>query len=145
MSGLLHLTLTEPLRIVLDDSAVASLRAEDASGGFGILPGHADFLTVIDAGVLHWRGTEGPWHFAALRGAVLSVSGGTEVRIAAREAIRGEDLAALGAEVARSRAQAEEERRRTRTDSAKLQARAIRHLMRELAQGGDGLSAEDLQ
>ena len=48
MNDLISLSITTPLEIVLSETGIASLRGEDASGGFGILPGHADFLTVID-------------------------------------------------------------------------------------------------
>ena len=91
----LKLTVTTPLQIILQEDAVISLRAEDASGDFGIRPGHTDFLTVIDAGVMRWRTAEAPWRYCALRGGIFSVTGGSEVRIACREAIVSEDLASL--------------------------------------------------
>jgi len=138
----LHLTLTTPLAIVLDDPNVTSFRGEDASGAFGLLPGHADFLTVMPAGVIRWRGATGPWHFCALRGGVLSLSGGSRLQIACREAIRSESLETLHAEVSAARAAAREAARSARTQGAKLQARAIRHLMRELAAGGDAFGLD---
>ncbi|MDO5706513.1 MAG: F0F1 ATP synthase subunit epsilon [Paracoccus sp. (in: a-proteobacteria)] len=135
----LTLIIATPLHIAVQDDAVASLRAEDASGGFGILPGHADFLTVMDAGVLRWRGAGGSWRFAALRGAVLTVTDGQRVDIACREAILGEDLAGLQARVAATRAEQADAGRRARAQDAHLHARAIRRLMRQLAGGGDTL------
>lgn len=139
----LHLTIATPLQIVLDEGAVASVRAEDASGGFGILPGHADFLTVIGAGVLRWRGAAGPWHFAALRGGVLTVSGGDTVAIACREAIMGDDLATLQARVVATRAEQAQEVRRARSGDARLHASAIRRMMIEIS-GGRLVAGEDL-
>jgi len=135
----LRLTVSTPLRVALHDDAVHSLRAEDASGDFGILPGHADFLTVIDAGVLRWRGADTPWRFCALRGGVLTVRGGGTVAVACREAILGDDLPGLQARVARSRAEQADAARRARSHDARLHARAIRRLMRQLADGGDDL------
>ena len=38
MSTALHLTITTPAVILVDSDDVASVRAEDASGSFGILP-----------------------------------------------------------------------------------------------------------
>lgn len=64
MSGTLTLRVTTPLAVTLSESGVTSIRAEDASGGFGILPGHADFLTVLGASVLRWRGADKIWHYA---------------------------------------------------------------------------------
>ncbi|TPE53920.1 F0F1 ATP synthase subunit epsilon [Amaricoccus solimangrovi] len=142
MSGALALTVTTPLRIVLEERAIASLRAEDATGDFGILPGHADFLTVIEAGVLRWRGAAGPWRYCALRGGIFAVTGGAEVRVACREAIVSDDLASLRSRVAAARAEALDASRRARSEGTRLHARAIRQLMRELASGGDTLGLD---
>lgn len=139
MSDTLHLTVFTPLRIVLEDDSVASLRAEDASGDFGILPGHADFLTAMDAGVMRWRKDEGPWRFCALRGGVFTVTAGREVRVACREAIVCDDLETLQARVAQARIEAQDAMRRARSHGTRLHARAIRQLMRELSSGGDTL------
>ena len=51
MSGL-HLTIATPAAVLVDADGVASLRAEDESGAFGVLPGHADLLTVLPPSVL---------------------------------------------------------------------------------------------
>lgn len=144
MSGALALRVTTPLAIVLEATGVTSLRAEDASGDFGILPGHADFLTAIDAGVLRWRAGVSPWRYCALRGAIFRVTGGARVEVACREAILGEDLAALQARVAEVHALEVDAARHERSQGARLQARAIRHLMRQLMgdQSAHALMAE---
>ena len=54
MSGALRLTIATPSALLLDVDNVASLRAEDDSGAFGVLPGHADLLTVLPPSVLRW-------------------------------------------------------------------------------------------
>lgn len=145
----LTLTVTTPLRIVIADQTVAAIRAEDASGSFGILPGHADFLTVIDAGVLRWRDLasdhdkdyrqpgpdDGRWQFAALRGGVMTVTGGRTVAIACREAILGDDLASLQARVAQTRAAQTDSARHARSHDAQLHSRAMRRLMQQLRAG----------
>ncbi|MEZ6002202.1 F0F1 ATP synthase subunit epsilon [Hyphomonas sp.] len=138
----LKLTVTTPLQIILQEEAVASLRAEDASGDFGIKPGHTDFLTVIDAGVMRWRMTEGPWRYCALRGGIFSVTGGNEVRVACREAIVSDDLTSLRARVTTARKEALDESRRARAQGVKLYAHAVRRLMHELAAGGDTLGLQ---
>ncbi len=43
----MRLRITTPLAVVIDEDAVLALRAEDASGSFGIQPLHADFLTSL--------------------------------------------------------------------------------------------------
>lgn len=50
---------------------VASFVGEDASGSFGILPGHGRMLTVLDFGLARFRHPSGSWRFIALPGAVL--------------------------------------------------------------------------
>ena len=142
MSGLLCLSIATPLDIVLSETGIASLRGEDASGDFGILPGHEDFVTVIDAGVLRWRGVSGPWRYCVVRGGVFAVSEGREVHVACRDAVTGDDLATLQAQVARSRLERDEASRRARTHSARLHARAIRRLMLGLERGGDMLGLD---
>ena len=142
MMAVLKLTVTTPLQIVLQENAVISLRAEDASGDFGIRPGHTDFLTVIDAGVMRWRTAEGPWQYCALRGGIFSVTGGNEVRVACREAIISDNLASLRPRVAAARKEALDESRRARAHGVQLYAHAVRRLMHELAAGGDTLGLQ---
>ena len=43
----MRLRITTPLSVVVDEDGILSLRAEDATGSFGILPRHADFLTSL--------------------------------------------------------------------------------------------------
>lgn len=142
MTAALKLTVTTPLQIILQEEGIASLRAEDASGDFGIKPGHTDFLTVIDAGVMRWRTAEGPWRFCALRGGIFSVTGGNQVRVACREAILSDELASLRPRVSAARKEALDESRRERAQGVKLYAHAIRRLMHELAAGGDTLGLQ---
>jgi F-type H+-transporting ATPase subunit epsilon len=142
MTEILKLTVTTPLQIILQADDVTSLRAEDASGDFGIRPGHTDFLTVIDAGVMRWRTAEGPWRYCALRGGIFSVTGGQDVRVACREAIVSDDLASLRPRVAAARKEALDESRRARAQGVKLYAHAVRRLMNELAAGGDTLGLQ---
>ena len=51
MRGALHLTITTPMAMLVDAADVRSVRAEDESGHFGILPGHSDYLTALPASV----------------------------------------------------------------------------------------------
>lgn len=138
--GLLELTIVTPLSIAVHDPAVASLRGEDDSGGFGILPGHADFLTVIDAGVLRWRGRSGPWRFCAVRGGVLSVTGGAALRVSCREAVLSDDLPSLQAQVAQARRDRANAARQAKVHSARLHGKAIRHLLARTMKGADTLA-----
>ena len=51
-----------PLAIIAEADDVAHLRAEDETGAFGILPGHADFLTALSISVASWRDRTGAEH-----------------------------------------------------------------------------------
>ena len=137
----MKLRIVTPLAVVVDEDEVAALRAEDASGGFGVLPHHADFLTSLVVSVVRWTSESGAHRFCAVRRGVLSVTLGRQIAIATREAIVGDDLATLEDTVlARFRADLEMERA-ARAESARLQLNAIRQIMRHLRPGGGGRSA----
>jgi F-type H+-transporting ATPase subunit epsilon len=136
----MKLRIATPLSIVVAEDDVRVLRAEDASGSFGIQPHHADFLTSLSISVVSWQGRDGARRHCAVRHGVLSVSGG-DVAIATREAVVGDDMATLADSVlARFRADAETERA-VHTDSARLQINAIREMVRHLRPAGRGGSA----
>jgi len=134
----LRLRIVTPSAIVVDDADVASLRADDDSGGFGVLPGHADLMTALPASVLRWRKADGPWKFCVLGGGVLNVREGARVDVAARTAALGDDLAALQGRVEALRAEEIDLARRAKVEETRLHARAVRQLMRLLA--GEGAS-----
>jgi len=124
----MRLTVMTPLAVAMDREGVAHVRAEDDTGAFGILPGHADFLTALSVSVVTWRDLESAEHYIAVRGGVLEVRKGKLVSIATREAIAGDDLRQLQTEVlARFRRRIEEEQQ-SRTDAQKLYLAAIRQI-----------------
>ncbi len=137
MSGL-HLTIATPAAVLVDADGVASLRAEDESGAFGVLPGHADLLTVLPPSVLRWTRAGEPTRYCALSGGVLTVSGGNRVAVACRRGALGDDLDRLQAEVAAQRAAELDADRRARVEQTQLHARALRQLMRYLRGDGHG-------
>ncbi len=131
----MRLRIVTPLSVVVDED-IESLRAEDASGSFGILPGHAPFLTALAISIVNWRMPAGE-RFCALRGGVLTVTGGAAIDIATREAVIGDDLATLDAEVlARFRSDADEERIE-HVETVRLQLNAIRRIISRLQPGVD--------
>jgi F-type H+-transporting ATPase subunit epsilon len=129
----MRLRITDPSEILVDRE-VQSVRAEDASGSFGILAGHADFLTALDISVVSWREPDGRPGYCAVRNGILTVTGGSEVAIATREGHVGDDLATLEATVLARYRQGREQERVVRTSSAKLRMRAIRRMV-EVLQG----------
>ena len=132
----MRLLITDPTSVVADHPDIVSVRAEDASGSFGILPRHADFLTSLALSVVGWRSGDGQSHYCAVRHGVLSVTGGRDVAIATREAVVGDDLATLDETVlAGFRADIETERAE-RAESTRVQLNAIRQIMRRLRPDG---------
>ena len=50
---------------------VRSFVAEDESGSFGILPGHARFITVLPPGLARYQSQNSDWYYIALSSATL--------------------------------------------------------------------------
>jgi F-type H+-transporting ATPase subunit epsilon len=134
----MKLTITTPLAVVIEEDGVLVLSAEDSSGGFGIQPHHADFLTSLAVAVVSWKSSNDTRHYCAVRGGVLTVTAGREIAIATREAVVGEDLATLDKTIL-SRFQADADAERTeRVDSTRLQLSAIRQIVSHLQGGRSG-------
>ncbi len=132
----MRLRIITPLTVVVDEDGILALRAEDASGSFGILPGHADFLTSLTISVVSWKGTGAISHFCAVRRGVFTVTGGQAISIATREAILGDDLTTLDQKVlTRFRADIETDRME-HVESTRLQLNAIRRIMLHLRPDG---------
>ena len=128
----MRLRIVTPLSVVIDEDGVLALRAEDATGSFGILPHHADFLTSLVISVVSWEGNHGTRHHCAVRRGVLSVRGGQDIAIATHEAMPGDDLATLDKTVlARFRTDIENERTE-HVENTRLQLHAIRQIMSHL-------------
>ncbi|MDA8230913.1 MAG: F0F1 ATP synthase subunit epsilon [Magnetospirillum sp.] len=136
----MKLRVSTPRAVVLEVDGVRSVRAEDASGGFGILSGHADLLTVLVPSVVSYRDGDGRERYVAVRGGVLVVRDGAEVLVATPEALAGEDLAQLERDIAAASRRASEAELQARTDAARMQIAAIRHIQRyiEAGRGRDG-------
>lgn len=132
----MKLTIATPLAIVVEADGIAHLRAEDASGAFGILPHHADFLTTLAVSVITWRDQRGTERHAAVRGGMLEVSGGDTISVASPEAVAGDDLRALEDEVLAGFRRRLGEEQAARTDVQWLYLAAIRQIVRLLRPRG---------
>jgi F-type H+-transporting ATPase subunit epsilon len=135
----MRLLITTPTAVVVDESDVIAVRAEDESGSFGILKNHADFLTALTVSVVSWHHADDRQRFCAIRRGVLSVTDGSEVAIATREAIPGDDLNRLERVVLAKFHEAVETERIARTESLQLQMKAIRQIVRYLRPERPGL------
>ncbi len=128
----MRLLITTPTAVVIDDPNVVAVRAEDESGSFGILKGHADFVTALTVSVVRWHRADDRQQFCAVRRGVLSVTKGSEVTIATREALSGNDLDHLEQVVLAEFREVLEAERAARIESLQLQMKAIRQIVRYL-------------
>jgi F-type H+-transporting ATPase subunit epsilon len=140
MSKTLKLTITTPAQILVAADDVVTVRAEDQSGSFGILPGHADLLTVLIPSVVRWRTVDGDARFCAVRGGVFSVSAGCSVAVACREGVVGDTLEDLETKVRAVRVQQLEADRKARAARVRAHAFAVRQLVRYLRPGRDAIA-----
>lgn len=122
------LVISTPLAVVARCSDVRYVRAIDASGSFGIQPGHGELVTALEVSVVSWTDADGVQRHAAVRGGVLRVIGGREVAVATAEAVVADDLETLEGEIlARMRRTSAREHAARRTQ-ALLEAGALRLL-----------------
>jgi F-type H+-transporting ATPase subunit epsilon len=128
----MRLLITTPTTVVIDEPDVVSLRAEDQTGSFGILDRHTDFLAALTMSVVAWRHADGRQRYCAVRRGILRVGGGKEVAIATREAIVGDDLDRLEHVVLTQLRSTLDAERTARTESLRLQMKAIRQIVRYL-------------
>ena len=135
----MRLLIATPTSVVIDEQDVVAVRAEDESGSFGVLNGHADFLTALTVSIVSWHGVDDQPRFCAVRRGVLSVSNGNEVAVATREAIAGDDLGRLESGVLAHFREALEAERIARTESLRLQMQAIRRIVHYLRPERSGL------
>lgn len=130
----MRLTITTPLARVVDVSDVSYVRAEDETGAFGILPGHADFLTTLAVSVVMWR-KDGNEHHVAVRGGVLTVQGGDTVSIVTRQAASEDTLERLGEAVLAGMRKDQVQEEASRLSGTRLELAAMRQIERYLATG----------
>jgi F-type H+-transporting ATPase subunit epsilon len=140
----MRLLITTPTAVVIDAKSVVSVRAEDESGGFGILKGHADLLTALTVSIVSWRDDSDRRGYCAVRHGVLSVTNGSEVAIATREAISDGNLDHLEDVVLTQFREAQDAERSARTESLKLEMNAIRQIVRYLRPERHGFLGDGL-
>lgn len=139
----MRLVVTTPTEVIAEIGDVIAVRAEDASGLFGILEGHADLLTVLAISVLSWRARDGRERHCAVRGGVLTITGGKRVAVATREAVVSDDLDRLEGEVLERFRQTREIEQVARASSQRLHLAAIRRMLAYLRpeRAGKGMDA----
>jgi len=133
----LKLTITTPLDVLVNREDILSLRAEDVTGGFGILPHHADFVTALDVTVMRWRTLSGETRYCAVNKGILIVTEGKYIAVASREAAVGTDLADLKQRVFGAFEVAEALESKARLLQERFQAETVRRIQQYLHQEAD--------
>jgi F-type H+-transporting ATPase subunit epsilon len=112
---------------VVTRARVTALQAADASGRFGLLPGHEAFLTLLAPCVLSYRDGQGQEVYVAVDGGVLLLER-DRVKVVSREAVtaaRLEEVADAAAAMLEARRQREH---LARVEFAELQTTLLREL-----------------
>jgi F-type H+-transporting ATPase subunit epsilon len=127
----LGLTILVPDAVVLD-ARVTGVQAADATGRFGLRPGHERFVTVLAPSLLVYTDEGGRERYAAVDGGVLLLEG-DRVTVVTRDAVladRLEDVAEKAAAILdarrRQEGHAQAEFNELRTALAKQLARVGR-------------------
>lgn len=126
----MRLSVTTPLAIIVEADGVRHLRAEDETGAFGILPGHADFLTALSLSVVTWRDARDAEHHVAVSHGILEMRGGNSIIIATPKAVADDDLDRLETGVLDAFRREIEEEKAARSDAQRLYLSAIRQIYR---------------
>lgn len=106
---------------------VVSFVGEDASGAFGILPGHERMVASVVFGLARFRLPDEPWQYLALPGAVLHFTD-NELFLATRRFVRDHDHKRISATLRQELATEEEKLAGMRDSVRKLEAQMLRRL-----------------
>ena len=138
----MRLVVSTPMSVPVNEDQVQHIRAEDESGAFGVLTGHADFLTVLTPSVLSWRREDGSRGHAAVAGGILTIGDkGRLVEIATRQVVVAEKLEDLASAVAEQFRAGTELEKTARVSSSQLQIRILRKIQEYLSATQGGLQS----
>ncbi len=127
MPETMHLHVFSPADSVFDGEVIA-LTAQGHDGQFGMLPRHVDYTAPLVPGILAFVDPKENEGFIAVDGGVL-LKIARKVRVATRQAVRGDDLAALRETVRREFLALSVREREARNAVARLEAGIIRRFI----------------
>lgn len=120
----MKLKILLPSGVFLEEE-VRKVSAEAPNGHFTLLPRHVDFVTALIPGILSFDTDKGDKQFVAVDDGTL-VKCGSEVRVACFRAVRDTHLATLRQTVEEQFKIWDEQERKARTASARLEASLVR-------------------
>jgi len=114
---------------------VTSFVGEDASGSFGILPGHERMMTALAVGLARFRVGDDEWHYLALPGGILS-GGGDMLTLCTRRYLHDTDVRRMGTLLAEMQQVEEDTLGGLRESLHRLEEEMLRRL-REIERGSE--------
>jgi len=126
MPPLMHLEILLPFQVFADRAGVTRIVAEGQAGCFGLLPRRLDCAVALVPGILTYEVESGAEVYVAVDQGVL-VKAGPEVRVSARRAVGGSNLADLRDLIEREFLTLGEEEQRLRTVMARVESAFLRH------------------
>lgn len=123
-----HLQILVPDAVVLE-AAVTGVQAADATGRFGIRPGHERFTTVLVPSLLVYTDEAGRERYAAVDGGVLVLEG-DRVSVVTREAVLADRLEEVAEKAANILDIRRREERHARAEFDELQTALVKQLAR---------------
>jgi F-type H+-transporting ATPase subunit epsilon len=124
----MQLIVTTPTRVIVDEP-VRSVQTEDASGRFGIEPGHEHFLTTAVSSILMYRPTAGGEKYVAVDRGTLRVTP-DRVQLATRQAVASGNLDELERVVEQQFEHERDVHREALTSFADMELSAWRKMMK---------------
>jgi F-type H+-transporting ATPase subunit epsilon len=101
---------------------------QDASGSFGLLAGHARFMTVLGFGLTRFRVGQGNWEFLALPGGLVYFTG-NQLYLNTRRYLRGQDYERIRGALERQFAVEEDELRAMKLSLERLEQEMLKRLL----------------
>lgn len=127
----MHLQSTSQYECV---NNVRSFVAEDASGSFGLMTGHARFMTALGFGMARFLTQDDNWEYLALPGALVYFNN-NQLFINTRHYLRSQDFTDMGVKI-QEQLQSEEESLKTLKSSLHKMDEEMLKRMWELRRSG---------
>jgi F-type H+-transporting ATPase subunit epsilon len=123
----MRLKILLPFGVFADKSEVSRIVAETIEGSFGLLPHRLDCVAALVPGILSYKTEADGEAFLAVDEGVL-VKAGSDVLVSVRRAIGGTDLGALHDAVTREFLTLDDEEKKLRQVTAKLETGFLNRL-----------------
>lgn len=106
---------------------VVSFVGEDSSGSFGILAGHARFMTTLVMGLARFRTADDRWHYLAMPGAALYFCNNTLI-LSTRRYLRDDDYRRINAALQEQLLAEEEELQATKHTLHRMEEEILKRM-----------------